>query len=92
MATELIATGTTAATSADFDVTDPVTVFLKLKGDELRGDRMSMQAFVEIKDSDDGYNPVGVLGANVSAVVIAGPGTYRVRRAAGDFAFGVDRN
>lgn len=90
MATELIATGSAAATSADFDVTDPVTVFLKDMGEVLRGDRRGMQAFIEIKDSDGGYHPVGTLGQNVSAAVIAGPGTYRVRRAEGDVQFGVE--
>lgn len=88
MATELLPIAATAESSADFAVTEPVTVFIKGG----RVDGRSMSAFIEIKASTGQYTGVGVLGDNEGALVIAAPGTYRVRREAGDVAFGVERS
>lgn len=82
MATELLAVGTTAATSSDLVVTTPVTVALK----DAVGARVGAGALVEIQLKDDlgQYFWVGTLASGINpATVIAGEGTYRFVRIAG---------
>lgn len=80
MASELIATGSAAATSSDITVAagSTATVFLK----DADGGQMAKGAKVaiEIKDSGGVYNTVGWLTDSMPAVVISGVGTYRARR------------
>jgi len=79
MATEILATASTAADSSDMiiDVGTPVTVGLKGMTDS--------EALVHISIKDDGgaYNVVGKLTSAECVVVIDGPGTYRFSRVAG---------
>lgn len=77
MPTQILATGDTAANSADVVVTDPITVALK---DAAYG----AEVLIRIKDDVGSYSIVGVLNNwSRPAVVIAGPGTYRFSRKAG---------
>ncbi len=86
MATELIASGSTAANSADIVVAggEAVTVFLK----DMDGFSV---ANIQIKDSDGGYNNIGALGPSDPAKMIAAPGTYRISRPVNSDC-GVDRD
>jgi hypothetical protein len=79
MATELLATGSTAADSSDLVVSDGSTVTVALKGDT------DGAAFVRIllKDDAGGYADVGELSPYRRAIAIAAPGTYRFTRRAG---------
>lgn len=79
MATELLATADTDATSADITVgaDTPVTVCIKESSPNAR-------ISIELKDDDDNYNIVGSLRPNQPAMVISGPGVYRLRRVAGN--------
>lgn len=78
MATELIASGSTAATSADIVVADGESVTIALK---------NMNGFptaqIQLKDSAAAYHDVGALGPSDSAKVIIAPGTYRIFRPEG---------
>lgn len=89
MASELIAAGSTSATSSDITVAagSTATVFLK----DADGGQMLPEArvAVEIKDSGGVYNTVGWLTDRMPAAVISGAGTYRVRRYATGAVVGV---
>lgn len=82
MATELLATGGTVASSIDLVVADGETVTVALKG--------VTDAFptvdVELKDDAGGYNRVEVIDMTKNedpVIVITAPGTYRFTRRAG---------
>lgn len=79
MATELIATGFTAANSADITLADGESATVGMKG----GTAFSVIK-IELKDDDGGYNTVGDLNSQRPAVSINAAGTYRLRRLAGD--------
>jgi hypothetical protein len=92
MATEVIAIGTTATDSAsDIVVTagTPVTVFLKKTGDGPVGS--TVRAVVKIKSSGGTYHEVGALDGQRQAIVLDGPGTFRVSREETKEAFGVEK-
>lgn len=79
MATQLIATASTAADSADVVVTagSPVTVSLKgVTGAEAR-------VVISLKDDAGAYGVIGQLTTSQPSAVLAGPGTYRLSRIAG---------
>ena len=76
MATEILATGTGAANSADIVITEATTVALK-------GADASSHVSIKLKDDAAGYNVVGELSIEEGAKVIAAPGTYRFSRTAG---------
>jgi hypothetical protein len=78
MATQLIATGTTAASSSDVVVAagTPVTVGLKASVP-------GAEVVIALKDDASAYNIVGRLTHLSPATVISGPGTYRFTRVAG---------
>jgi hypothetical protein len=80
MASELIATGSVAATSSDITVAagSTATVFLK----DADGGQMpdGAKVAIEIKDSGGVYNTVGWLTERNPAAVISAAGTYRARR------------
>lgn len=88
---ELLASGTTEASTSDITVTAgvPVTVFLKAAAgaNVARGSR----AVLQIKSAGGAYFTVGELTRHRPQVVIDGPGTYRVTRLAADTAFGIDQ-
>lgn len=77
MATQILATGSTAASSADVVVTDDLAVALK--------GEVGMESFVyvELKDDAAAYQQVGSLTSHAPATVISAPGTYRFTRRAG---------
>jgi hypothetical protein len=77
MATQILATASTAADSADIAVTTDTPFSLKgVTGGE---------AYVTIllKDDAAAYNIVGSLTSHAPATVISAPGTYRFTRRAG---------
>lgn len=82
MATQLIAAGSTAASSSDQTVEagTPLTVSLKgATGPEAR-------VLIELKDDAGAYNAVSELNSlqpEQASKVIAGPGVYRLTRIAG---------
>lgn len=83
MPTELLAVGTTAASSTDLVVEagEPVTVCLK----DAAGPRLDNAArvHIEIKDDDGQYIYVETLTGSRPALVLFGAGTYRCSRQAG---------
>jgi hypothetical protein len=91
MATELLATGTAAADSADVVVTagTPVTIYLKKGSDGAVS--ASARATVKIKSSGGTYHEIGALTGQYQALVIDGPGTYRISRETASEAFGVEK-
>ncbi|TIM07603.1 hypothetical protein [Mesorhizobium sp.] len=78
MATELLAAGSTAASSSDLVVASgtPVTVGLK-------GAAAGAQVQIYLKDDAAAYNLVGQLTAYSPATSITAAGTYRFTRVAG---------
>jgi hypothetical protein len=78
MATELLATGSTAANSTDLVVAAGTPVTVGLKG---YADNATVR--ILLKDDAAAYNWVGNLISVQPVVVISGPGTYRFARVAG---------
>ncbi|TCP87282.1 hypothetical protein C8J31_105144 [Rhizobium sp. PP-CC-2G-626] len=78
MATQLLATGSTAANSADVVVASGSSLTVGLKG----ADALA-QVFISLKDDAGGYQRVGSLSGLEAATCISAPGTYRFSRVAG---------
>lgn len=78
MATQLIAAGSTAANSSDIVIADGESVTVALKG-YVSG----AEVIISLKDDVPAYNEVARLNPQVPALVISGPGTYRLSRVAG---------
>ena len=76
MPSNVLTTGTTAASSADQTITTDTVYGLKGDGD-------SAQVLIEQKDDQGAYNLIGVLSKPSNRSAILGPGTYRFRRQAG---------
>jgi hypothetical protein len=89
----IIASGTSELASSDIVVVagTPTTVFLN---DASTGNiTESAKARVQIKAASGTYTTVGELNRNQPALIIDGPGTYRVLRLAGSgVAFAVDQD
>ena len=84
----LLANGTTAASSADFSlVGESTTLFLVAATTAIP----DVAVLIEIKSAAATYHPIGVLTDETPAVVLSGPGTYRVSRQVCATAVGVDR-
>ena len=81
MATEILSTGSTAATSSTFTVTAGTPVTVALKG----GSAINGPVQIQLQDDGGNWVQVGVLGdsATTIAAVINGPGVYRLVRPAG---------
>ena len=77
MATEILATGSTAANSTDVVISSATTVALKGLVDS------TAQVIIKLKDDAAAYNVVGELSAEESAKLLVAPGTYRFTRVAG---------
>jgi hypothetical protein len=91
MATELLASATTAVSSADIVVAagsfEPV--FLKdAAGPDTPIDAMVL---IEIKDSAGQYFTIGKLNRHNASVLLTGPATYRVTRPVQLAAVGVEK-
>ena len=83
----LLATGTSATSSADFTLTGELsTLFLVSTGQVLQNSKV----IIEIKGANAVYYPFSSLNKTTPVVVLSGPGTYRVTRTAG-VDVGVDR-
>lgn len=80
MATQILATGSTAADSSDVVVAPGVPVTVVMKGATSGSNR----CIWSIKDDAGTYNVMGALAQTDFPLVINGPGTYRFTRAAGD--------
>lgn len=78
MATEILATGSTAANSADVVVAagTPLTVALKAAAS-------GAEVVVSLKDDASAYNIVGRITSSAPSSLISAPGTYRFSRVAG---------
>lgn len=90
---ELIASSTSAATSADITVVagTPATIFLKSATSEVLPSDGSAQ--IQIKSSNLTYYVLGSIDRVNPAKVIDGPGTYRiVKTGSASTAFGVDQS
>lgn len=79
MATELLATGTTAANSADLVVASGSMVTVGIKGVVDATARVR----ILLKDDGGGYTDVADLNSFRPAIEIVAPGTYRFTRVAG---------
>lgn len=84
---EILAVGTSAASSADFTLTGESTS-LFITGTE--GMKSNSAAAIEVKSAAGAYYPIGTLTLQNSLLVLSSPGTFRVSRPAGA-SFGVDR-
>lgn len=83
MPAELLGIADTAASSADQVVAAGSSLTVALKdaaGPDVGGDAT---VWVELKDDAGQYFTVDTLSWQKPAIVISGPGTYRVRRKAG---------
>lgn len=87
MATQLLAAGTTAASSADFTLAAGESATLALKGPDAN-DFQFNAVVIEMKDDAAAYWPIGKLNG---PQVLAAAGTYRVRRIVGLANVGVFR-
>lgn len=85
---ELLASGTTAASSADFTISgESTTLFL----DAATATIPNVVVQIEIKSAAAVYHIIGYLTDENPAVVLSGPGTYRVSRQVCATGVGVDR-
>lgn len=91
MATEILASGTTAADSSDVTVTAgiPVTIFLKSGSSVPVSSDADFD--VKIKSAGSTYHTIGKLTGKTPALVIDGPGTFRVSRVTASGPVGVDK-
>lgn len=78
MTTNLIPSGNTAVNSADIVIAGPSTIHGKGVG--------AWTAQIQIKNTDGTYTTLGGVTANVPAMGIYSPGTYRVSRPLTDAA------
>lgn len=78
MATQLLATGSTAADSSELTVAagTPVTVSIK-------GDVSPVEVQIKLKDDAGGFRTVGYLTSGRPALCVSAPGVYKFTRAAG---------
>lgn len=90
-ATQVLASGSGAAQSADIVVTTTAVTLVLWDTAGPKVDEMAA-AFVEIKASNGQYIRYGMLSASKPFYVLKYPGTYRVVRYAGAAIFGVDQN
>lgn len=82
MATNILASGTTAAQSASFTLADGASSNLILKG----------QGTVQVQIQDaTGWTAVGFLDSQYPVKTVSGPGNFRVAREAVGTALAVDR-
>ena len=79
MPSEILAVGSTAASSADVVIAEGETATVGIKGFTAS----SAEVHIELKDDDAGYNYLGSLRPTIPAVSITSPGTYRFTRRAG---------
>jgi hypothetical protein len=88
----ILAVGSTAASSSDIVVAagTPTTFFLTTADGSRAPDDVNV--VIEMRSAAAQYMPVAGLNRNVPAVVIDGPGTYRVRRQVSNGAVGVDQD
>lgn len=77
-ATNLIATGTTAATSSNIVLADGASALLALKA-PIQG----AVVHIDLLDDEAAFNSIGRLTGSEPAKLVSGPGTFRVRRIAG---------
>jgi hypothetical protein len=88
MATEVLAPGTTAASSSDIVVAAPTLLSLKGSGSGIQPGPMA-QVVVELKDEDNLYWPVGNLtGVGPISMLLEAAATYRVTRVAANAGYG----
>jgi len=85
---EILATGTTAANSADFTLSGETSSLL-LKWAAAPLDNSAVD--VMVKDAGGLYNRIGQLTTITPMVALIAPGTFRVSRPANSPACGVDR-
>lgn len=87
----LIASGTTAATSADFTLADGQSTTLFLT--DATGPDVANQAvaLIQIKSAGGQYFTIGRLTHDNPVQVLAAPGTYRVKRDVAPVAFAVEQ-
>ncbi|TGQ19320.1 hypothetical protein [Mesorhizobium sp. M00.F.Ca.ET.217.01.1.1] len=77
-AAQILATGSTAASSGDVSVVAGTPVTIGLKGYDV-----TAKVYIELKDDASAYNVVGKLTAYEPSLMISAPGTYRFSRVAG---------
>lgn len=79
MPSQILATGNTAADSADLVVAAGTPVTVGLKG----ADKYLAEVLIKLKDDAGNYTIVGSLSPMAPAQCITAPGTYRFSRTAG---------
>lgn len=83
----LLATGTTAANSADFTLAGETTSLFLVSTAALPS---GITVELQVKGANGVYYPMGSLSSNAPFIVLSSPGTFRVSRPAGPDC-GVDR-
>lgn len=91
MASVILASAKTAGNSSDVTVTagTPVTLFLSVASDAPVPSQADCD--VQIKDTGGKYHTIGKLTGKQPAMVLDGPGTFRVARAECTEAFAVEQ-
>jgi hypothetical protein len=91
-ASAINASATAANTSGDIDIAagDSVTLSLFVAVGQAIPEGCS--ASVQIKSSNGAYFQVDVLDHKKPALIVDGPGVYRVVKKKGELAFGVDQS
>ena len=84
---EIIASGTTATSSAEFTLTDGSNAVLSLGNPG-----PASVALVQLKSTGGTFVTIGQLTSNNPAQVLSATGTFIVTRAATSVAFSVDKN
>lgn len=88
---QLIATGIAAATSGDFDVAAGESSMVNLFVASGQTIPPGCAASIQLKGSNGVYVEVGVLDDKHPALLVDGPGTFRVVKKNSTVAFGVDQ-
>jgi hypothetical protein len=83
MATEILATASTAANSADVAVATGNSITVCLKGVVDPTATPGPLVTILLKDDAAAYNAIDTLTGQRTALVLVGPGTYRFTRRAG---------
>jgi hypothetical protein len=91
MATQLLALGTAAATSADFTLAAGDVAHIHLRGSSPPAVPQGTVS-IDVKGDDNSYTEVHRLTERNVACVIDAPGAYRVRRGVSTASIGVDRD
>lgn len=89
---QIIASGTTQASSSDFTITTGQPARISLFSAAGPSLPQGCVAWLQVKGSNNQYFTVDVLSTQQPALTVIAPGVYRVNKQASTTAFGVDQS